>query len=143
MQAENYLTKFFISYLLIEDFNKNICIFTDEDKNFLIYIKNIYLYLKAAFSLLFSSPASKPTTPPSSKPFRPAYPKCAHPHNKTEQQNNKQSAHVPPAGNQIRRRHLVRPTGRRERAPPATLQGRWGLSPSRASRPTKHRATTR
>ena len=44
----------------------------------------------------------------------------------------------PPAGNQIRRRHLVRPTGRRERAPPATLQGRWGLSPSRASRPTKH-----
>ena len=27
---------------------------------------------------------------------------------------------IPPAGNQIRRRHLVRPTGRRERAQPAT-----------------------
>ena len=45
---------------------------------------------------------------------------------------------IPPAGNQIRRRHLVRPTGRRERAPPETSQGRWSLSPRRASRPTKH-----
>ena len=67
-------------------------------KNFNIH-KNIYLYLKAAFSLLFSSPASKPTAPSSSKPFRPVYPKCACPHNETEQQNNKQSTHVPPAGN--------------------------------------------
>ena len=44
----------------------------------------------------------------------------------------------PPAGNQIRRRHLVRPTGRRERAISLPLQGRWSLPPSRASRPTKH-----
>ena len=48
---------------------------------------------------MFSSPASKSTTPPSGKPFRPVYPKCACRHKQIKPQSSKPiPPHSPAAG---------------------------------------------
>ena len=91
-------------------------------KNFNIH-KNIYLYLKAAFSLLFPPPQNQQLHPASnllglSTQNAPA------PTTKRSNRTTNKAPTLPPQGIEIRRRHLVRPTGRRERANSLPPQGR-------------------